>query len=95
MSARSRHFVVVVVCAGDLSERLCKTRLVIGNIVCCGRGVAANSDFSAITILAIVREGETGQQAISFVLKLEFFSIFRFVSAGSWVMLWQFVEISW
>ena len=95
MGAGSRHFVVVVVLIGDLTERLCKTRFVIGNIVCCGRGVATNPDFSAITILAIVRERKTGLQAVWFVLKHNFFAIVRFVSAGSWVLLWQLIEISW
>lgn len=95
MSAGSRHFVVVVVFVGDLTERLCKMRFVIGNMICCGRGVATNPDFSAITILAIVRERETELQACRFVLKLELFAFVRFVSARPWVLLWQVIEIRW
>jgi len=93
VSARSRHFVVVIVCAGDLSERLCETRFVIGEIVSCGRGIAAHSHFSAITIHAIVRERETRRQAVCFIFKLKLFAIFRSVSTGSWVISGQIVKI--
>jgi hypothetical protein len=95
VSAGSRHFVVIVVCAGDLSERLCETRFVIGEIVSCGRGIAAYSHFSAITIHAIVRKRETRRQAVCFILKLKLFSIFRSVSAGSWIISGQIVKICW
>lgn len=93
MSSGSRHFVVVVVCAGDLSERLCETRFVIGEIVSCGRGIATYSHFSAISIHAIVRERKTRRQAVCFILKLKLFAIFRSVRAGSWVISGQIVKI--
>ncbi len=93
VSSGSRHFVVVVVCAGDLSERLCETRFVIGEIVSCGRGIATYSHFSAISIHAIVRERKTRRQAVCFILKLKLFAIFRSVRAGSWVISGQIVKI--